>query len=141
MKLIRDESGSKKVKKETSEQKTEDNKDSNEISEITQLLKFLFSRLNDYSEKLETRIDSLQVIVGGEDSAETAKRYGLYSGGVSYIVEILNNKTRLIPPDKEKIFVKADFLSESTSFSADFSLSVKVIFVIKFLIDFLSSKI
>ena len=140
MNLIRK---SHEIQEKEKNDKDRDEKESksNEISEITDFLKFLFSILSDFASKLETRIKFFRFTVGGEDAADAATKFGLYSQGIAYLLEFLDNKTRLKKPKTCAVSSSVNFLVEKTYFIADFSLSMRIIHALRFLFRFLSHKL
>ena len=82
---------------EKSEKKEKDKKESiaNTVSLITQILE----RLGVYAGRLRTNIKSLDITVGGDDAASAAVTYGVISQSVTYLLELLDCKTKLKIPD------------------------------------------
>ena len=72
------------------------------------------------------RIYKLDVTVGGKEAAETAKNFAVFSQSLAYLLEFLDNKTRLVPPAADTIAIRADFLLAKTAVKADFTLQIRV---------------
>ncbi len=100
-----------------------------EVSDEPPFLQTLLSVIGGILDKFAgmIRIDvvRLHITVGGKDAATTALTYGVVSQSISYLLEILKNKTKPHRRTKESVAVSADFLLETTKADVSVILTLK----------------
>lgn len=123
---------------EKSEKKEKDKKESiaNTVSLITQILE----RLGVYAGRLRTNIKSLDITVGGDDAASAAVTYGVISQSVTYLLELLDCKTKLKIPDPDRLSVKCDYTAKEISINVDISVKLRGIDALRTAVDIMLLK-
>lgn len=123
---------------EKSEKKEKDKKESiaNTVSLITQILE----RLGVYAGRLRTNIKSLDITVGGDDAASAAVTYGVISQSVTYLLELLDCKTKLKIPDPDRLSIKCDYTAKEISINVDISVKLRVIDALRTAVDIMLLK-
>ncbi|MBQ7921797.1 MAG: DUF2953 domain-containing protein [Clostridia bacterium] len=127
----------KRLKKEQAAKKKEEAKQhaaehgtdtplSEKISGILELVELVLDELPNLFGRFHCRINRLHVIVGGKDAASAAVNFGIISQAAAYLLEILDNKTRLHKPKNNSIVVKVDYIREKSDFDLDITLQVRV---------------
>ena len=135
-----------KLKKERSEKKAEEEEEkakknaesedggkknlSRRIEEIKSLAEFAVKTAGKYSKKICVNVKRLHVTVGGEDAAETAKKYGIVAQGLAYLTEILPGAVTF-RADPGAVSADADFLSGKITFAADATVGIRLINVLR----------
>lgn len=71
-------------------------------------------------------IHRLHITVGGSDAAQTAIRFGLLSQSVSYLLEILNCRTRLTPLSSNALRIVVDYTAPRIVYDVDFTLTIRL---------------
>ena len=124
---------------EKSEKKEKDKKESivNTVSLITQILE----RLGVYAGRLRTNIKSLDITVGGDDAASAAVTYGVISQSVTYLLELLDCKTKLKIPDPDRLSIKCDYTAKEISINVDISVKLRGIDALRTAVDIMLLKI
>ena len=74
----------------------------------------------------QCKIYRLDVTAGGKDAAEAAVHFGILSQSTALLLELLDNKTKLIPPKEGNLAVRVDFLAEKNRIEADLHLQIRV---------------
>lgn len=123
---------------EKSEKKEKDKKESivNTVSLITQILE----RLGVYAGRLRTNIKSLDITVGGDDAASAAVTYGVISQSVTYLLELLDCKTKLKIPDPDRLSIKCDYTAKEISINVDISVKLRGIDALRTAVDIMLLK-
>ena len=124
----------KQKKKNTAAEKAEEiqktaeeaGKKENKLEGILALVGCVLEGLPGLFGGFKCRIYRLDITVGGKEAADTAKNFGIFSQSLAYLLEFLDNKTRLVPLREETVAIRADFLSEKTQVKADFYLQIRV---------------
>lgn len=121
-----------------SEKKEKGKKESiaNTVSLVAQILE----RLEVYAGRLLTKIKSLDVTVGGDDAASAAVTYGVVSQSVTYLLELLDCKTKLKIPDPDRLSVKCDYTAKEISINVDISVKLRVIDALRTAVDIMLLK-
>ena len=101
----------------------------------------VIDRLDTYTGRLHTVINRLDVTVGGSDAAAVAVKYGIVSQSVSYLIEVLDCKTKLRLADSEALSVKCDFIAEGVSFAVDLSIKLRVLDALRTGVDVILIKL
>ena len=96
------------------------------ISGILELVELVLDELPKLFGRFTCRIHKMHVIVGGKDAASAAVNFGIISQACAYLLEILDNRTRLKKPKDHSIVVKVDYLLEKPQFDLDIVLQVFV---------------
>ena len=126
----------KKKKKPDKKVKTkEEKKDS--VTAIIDLVINILGNLEKYTSRINAKLDSLRLTVGGKDPAEVAVRFGVLSSAVGLLLELLDSKTQLKVKDPENISVSCDYLSPDIKFSVDVAVKIRILDVVKTGIDIL----
>lgn len=115
------------------------------ISGILELVELVLDELPKLFGRFRCQIVRFHVLAGGKDAAEAAIHFGIVSQAAAYLLEILDNKTRLKKPKDNSIVVKVDYLREKSDFDLDIILQVRVGGIlhtgISLLIGFIRTKI
>jgi len=115
------------------------------ISGILELVELVLDELPKLFGRFSCRINRMHVIAGGKDAASAAVNFGLLSQAAAYVLELLDNKTRLQKPASDSVVVKVDYLREKPEFDLDIVLQVRVGGILRtavsLLIGFIRTKI
>jgi len=131
----------KQAKKDAKKSSSESESKKGSISNTVSLVVKILNRLDVYTGRIRTKITSLDVTVGGDDAASAAVTYGIVSQSVTYLIELLDCKTRLKLPTPEKLSVKCDYTEKSISFSLDLIVKLRILDALRTGIDILLIKL
>lgn len=112
----------------------------NKFSDTVDLVKEIIKKANEYTDRIETKITRLNVTVGGEDSASAAIKYGFVSQGVTYMIELLDCKTKLSSHSKKTVSVVCDYMTDDISVDADIVVKIRIRHLLRAVISFLTDK-
>ncbi len=130
-----------KNKKAPDESEKKKPKDKGSITEIVDLILEILSKAETYTGRLKTEIRRLNVTVGGRDPAQCAITYGVLAQTASYLIELLDTKTKLKKLKLNSVNITCDFLSEKTVFDVDLSVKITVFDALITAIDLLMIKL
>lgn len=136
LKLLEEE----KKAPDTPEEKKEKKKEKGSIPRTISLVRRILERLDVYTGRIYTKVSHLDVAVGGDDAASAAIAYGAVSQSVSYLIELLDQKTRLRIPNPEKLSVRVDYLADGTKFSLDLTIKIRIIDALRTAVEILMIK-
>ena len=88
-----------------------------------------------YAGRLRTNIKSLDITVGGDDAASAAVTYGVISQSVTYLLELLDCKTKLKIPDPDRLSIKCDYTAKEISINVDISVKLRGIDALRTAVD------
>ncbi len=119
-------------KKKKSPVSSEENKRT--YSDTVELVQIIYDTVLMFFEKfnchLRIKLADLDIIVGSDDSCKTALLFGAVNSAVVALVSLLESFTGYEKCSNKNIRVRADFLSEKISASADIRFSVNLFGVI-----------
>lgn len=124
LKLLGNAKKKKQKKKEKAQKKLEALGDSAEIKKQNPILlklaeiKVVLDALFVFLKKIHFRFMKLKINVACEDAATTALVYAGATQGVSYIIELLRNISRVDVIKNSDVLVNADFISQKPEFEA-----------------------
>lgn len=133
---LKKEHAEKKEEEEAEKKKEEENSGgekkslSEKIEEIRSLAEFAVKIAGKYSKKINVNVKRLHVTVGGDDAAETAKKYGIVAQGIVYLTEVLPAAVTF-RSDPGAISADADFLSEKITLDTDVTVGIRLINVLR----------
>ena len=131
----------RKKEPEEKEKKAEKKKTfSEKFDEVKNLLSAVVETAGKYSKKLRITIDDLKISVGADEASDVALRYGAISQSAAYLLEFLDTKTDLSVKDGA-VDVSPDFVGNKFGFSADVTVGIKVINVLRIGFSVLVKKI
>lgn len=122
------------------EKPAKEKKPKGSIARTIGLVKKILDRLDTYTGRIYTKISYLKVVVGGKDAAGTAVTYGVVSQSVSYLIELLDCKTKLKTPNAEKLSVVCDYTADGVTFGLDLTIKIRIIDALKTAVDVLMIK-
>lgn len=134
---LKRKSDEKEREKSSPKEKKEKGSIGNTVSFVIKVLE----RLDTYTGRLRAKITRLHVTVGGSDAAGAAVTYGIVSQSVSYLIEILDCKTRLKIADPDDMSVKCDFTAEGISFILDLTVKLRILDALRTGVDVLFIKL
>lgn len=105
---------------------TEEKADEHKLETILALIGFVLDELPVLSKSIRTDVRALHVTVGGSEADKIAKTYGILSGSVAILLELLENKTTMKPLKPGAAWVQADFLLAKTKMELDFSFKISL---------------
>lgn len=120
-----------KKEAETAAQTTEEAASGNKLGTILELIKFVLSELPVFASYIKTDVRKLWITVGGADADVTARSYGVISGIVANLMELVKNKTQLRPIRSNSISVLADFTAEKTLYKLDLYFRLRLFSIVK----------
>ena len=141
--VIRAKDDAKEAKKASKKDKKHimgENEQGSVENTVSFVLKVL-DRLDTYTGRLRTVIHRFDVTVGGSDVAKTAVTYGIVSQSVSYLLELLDCKTRLKIADPALLSGRCDFIAEGLSFAADLTIKLRILDALRTGVDVLLIKL
>lgn len=93
------------------------------IKLVTEIVSVFFKTFSKY---LHVKLAKVHVKVASDDAAKTAILYGVVSGAISCLVELLDSITNLNRLKRSSISVYPDYLSENVELDINISLSISV---------------
>ncbi len=128
LKLLGNAKKKKVKKKEKAQKKLEALGDRADIKKQNPILlklteiKVILDALFVFLKKIHFRFLKLRINVACEDAATTALVYAGATQGVSYIIELLRNISKVDVVENSDVLVKADFISQKPEFEAQIVL-------------------
>lgn len=111
----------RKVKSKTEKQKSK-------LSDLPDLIKTIKILVEDiimrFGRYLKVDVTQIYVKVASSDAAQTAIIYGIVSQGVSYIVELLSNFTRLRATKDSQITVVPNYIEDTSEIKINITFSL-----------------
>ena len=86
--------------------------------------KFLKTMLIRYPNYFRLKLSRVIVVVGGDDAAQAAIRYGAVSSAVAYLVTYIEQFVKVKTTRKSELYVQPDFTSDRLDYDIDISLSI-----------------
>lgn len=101
------------------------------LDSVIDIIKFALEELPKLSSAIKTEISALKIIVCGKDAHDAAVKYGILAQSVSYLLEILEQKTKMVSLPEKSVSVLCDFLGEKTTMELDVKFSLTVFSALK----------
>lgn len=101
------------------------------LEAITELVEFVLEEFPRFTSYIHTEIRELDIAVAGKDAADCAIKYGVISQLTSYLLEILDNGTKMKPICDDTVSVRADFLAEKTVYRFDLRIRLRLFSVVR----------
>lgn len=114
-----------KVAAEIDESKSED-----KISAIFDIIKFGLDEIPHFASHIRVDIKRFHITVGGNEAADIAVKFGVISTVADNLLLLLREETSLRNIRPENVSVKADFLSEKTTYDLDIRLSLSIFAIV-----------
>ena len=131
----------KQAKKEEKKSKPNEKREKGSIVNTISLVVKILERLDVYTGRLRTVVTRLDVTVGGADAASAAVTYGIVSQSVSYLIELLDCKTKLKLKDTDSLAVKCDYTGEGIGFIFDLTVKLRILDALRTGVDVLLIKL
>lgn len=115
-----------KIKRDAEKAGTEIEKKKFPLGFILALIKFAFREIDVFIGYFRIEIKALHITVGGKDAENIGRTYGVISGALPFLIELLDHKTHLKKLKPDAVSVNADFLLEKTKFDAHIRLKLRL---------------
>lgn len=105
-------------------------KEKSTVSKLWEIKEVILSIVSKAMGKLVFKFIKLKIIIGGENACATALLYGGVSQGVAYLVEALDNISKVKVENSSDIVIESDFIGQKSEFECKIELYMRVISII-----------